>query len=535
MIKGNKKDGPQILKNNIVDWEEIETKKEEVTTIINDKTTLKKDKKITIKRSKKDPQGKEIKVEYDKEDNIEEYKEEYEPKENLDEFHIGQIDYNCYKVKYINEIKCDNEPKKPFPENNYIQYFKKGEEQKKTYEERNGKQFEILYNEIYMEDSRFPNKKNPTEFKYPIKENEINIKTKTEFREEYIKDGFIYKQCYRMFYKIGPDGKDIFDREEKEGKIQEVKIEYSNEYFDIEKPMTIEKIDELRKEKKYPITYKRIYYKKELNTEEQKEIPTGTIENVELKLEKEIKNDEKKENIQLVELTYINGVEKDRLVLNQSNKNFVIKEDPETTIEEDKIKIQKYKIYCYYDEKGNEKVHHKEKDGKPEYKTIDYGDEFYEEEDKKNNGKDGNKYPITFKRVYYKQEKNTGRDKKIKTGKVENVEIKLEHKTNISDSKNDKKIKIIEEYDVEVTYVNNIKTHTNEDNKINYTSKTDNNILKEFKFTKTREKGIVAKRWFSADEHLVEKIEVTRIIYKDGSIDEIENSLGTQIEKYDKK
>jgi len=386
-----------------------------------------------------------------------------------------------------------------------------------------------------MEDSRFPNKKNPTEFKYPIKENEINIKTKTEIRDEYIKDGIIFKQCYRMFYKIGPDGKDIFDREEKEGKIQEVKIEYSDEYFNIENPMTIEKIDELRKEKTYPITYKRIYYKKELNTKEQKEIPTGKIENVELKLENEINSDEKKENTQLVELTYINGVKKDRLVIDQSNKNFVIKEEIETTFEEDKIKRQKYKKYCYYDEKGNEKVHHKEKDGNPKYEDIDYGNEFYEEEDRKNNGKDGNKYPITFKRVYYKQEKNTGRDKKIKTGKVESVVIKLEHRANISDSEKDKKIKNIEEYDVEVTYVNNIKTHTNEDNKINYTSKTDNGILKEFKFTKTNEKGIAAKHWFSANEHLVETIEVTRIIYKDGSVREIENSLGTHIEKYDKK
>ena len=384
-----------------------------------------------------------------------------------------------------------------------------------------------------MEDTRFPNKKYPTEFKYILKENEINIKTKTEIRDEYIKDGIIYKQCYRMFYKIGPDGKDIFDREEKEGDIQKVQIEHSDEYFNIEKPMTNEKIDELRKEKKYTITYKRIYYKKELNTQEQKEIPTRKIENVELKLENEIKNDEKKENTQLVELTYINGVKKDRLVIDQSNKNFVIKEETETTFEEYKIKRQKYKKYCYYDEKGNEKVHHKEKDGNPEYEDIDYGNEFYEEEDKKNNGKDGNKYPITFKRVYYKQEKNTGRDKKIKTGKVENVLINLEHRANISDSEKDKKIKNIEEYDVEVTYVNNIKTHTNEDNKINYTLKAGGGVLKEFKFTKTREKGIVAKHWFSANEHLVEKIEVTRIIYKDGSIREIENSLGTHIEKYD--
>ena len=46
----------------------------------------------------------------------------------------------------------------------------------------------------------------------------------------------------------------------------------------------------------------------------------------------------KKENTQLVELTYINGVKKDRLVIDQSNKNFVIKEETETTFEEYKIK-----------------------------------------------------------------------------------------------------------------------------------------------------------------------------------------------------
>lgn len=83
------------------------------------------------------------------------------------------------------------------------------------------KKFEISYNEIYMKDSRYLNKKNLTDYKYIIEEKPLNIKTKTETREEKIKDGYIFKQCYRIFYKINLERKEEFEKEEKEGKIQE--------------------------------------------------------------------------------------------------------------------------------------------------------------------------------------------------------------------------------------------------------------------------------------------------------------------------
>lgn len=51
-----------------------------------------------------------------------------------------------------------------------------------------------------MEDSLFPNKRNPTDYKYIIKENEMNIKIRTETREENIKYEIIYKQYWIIFF-----------------------------------------------------------------------------------------------------------------------------------------------------------------------------------------------------------------------------------------------------------------------------------------------------------------------------------------------
>lgn len=90
--------------------------------------------------------------------------------------------------------------------------------------------------------------------------------------------------------------------------------------------------------------------------------------------------------------------------------------------------------------------------------------------------------------MYYKQEKNIGRDIRVKTGKVVNVEIKLKHKVNIQNSEKDKRIKHIEKYDVEITYDDGLKTYISEEKKINYSSKTDDGVLKEYKFTKKKKK-----------------------------------------------
>ena len=529
--KGNKIGNTEI-KTDIVDWEEITTIIEkDVATKIDDKTTLKKDKISTIRKSKKNPEGETIKTEFNKENKIEEFKYEYVPVNALDKFNIGHIKYVCYKVKYVNGIKCENEPKIPFPANDYFQYYKRDNQQKQIFENRNGKNFEISFNEIYMEDSRYPNKKNTTDYKYKIGEKEMNVKTTTETREEKIEKDKIYKQCFRLYYKIDKDGNEIFDREEKEGDIQIEDVKYSEEYYNIQEPMTSEKIDELRKEKKYPISFQKIYYKKELNTKAKNEIPTGKIENVELKLENKVDINDNEENIQLIEITYINGIENVRMVVEQSNKNFIIKEETEQVIEDNKIKKQKYKNYYYYDQNGEEKLHHKEIIENPDYFDIEYGQEFYEEIERKENG--SKIYPITFKRVYYKKEINTGRNEKIETGKVENVEIKLEHKVDITKTE-DKNIKKREEYDVEVTYVNGIKTKTNTENKMNYTSSIDNGILKEYKFTKKKERALAVRHFFSANEYLVDTIEVTRIVYKDGHVKEIESVIKTDIEQYHK-
>lgn len=545
----------------------------------------------------------------------------------MDQNHIGQVKYNFYNVKYINNQKVENGPRELNREKSYILYYKKNEKITKINEEKDGKKYEKTYYEIYMIDSRDndPTKRHKTNLIADESQREIGVKTKIEIREKMKDTETITKQYYKVYYNIDENGKEHFEREEPDGGPKDEQIELTKEASSyIESPMTIDKINEMRNKKMYPINYNEVYYKVPLNTKLFDKILTGKIDNVELKMipyeDKEI-NEEKKYIIfktEYREFKYINdNEEKDYKIIDQKyiQYDLIIKEETKETYNNGYVSRQKYKIFCYFKD-GKEVVDHEEKIGSPETDKIDYGKEYFKEEyiinpiiyekemnlskkkyfdpkkemigineiynknkyrdleydndyindynpeyylgkhkftqnnlyhpkyqdinhyqmqkqvqiDKTKNKKKEDpkdKYPKIFRRVYYKDEINTARHLSIKTGKVENVEIKLEHvnKTIENEEKTHKKI---EDYDIEVTYIDG-KSYKNEDNKINY-KETNIYITKE-----KIEKGEV-KRIFFADEHHFDTYEITKIVYPDGTTKETRNLIESdKVERYNKK
>ena len=115
---------------------------------------------------------------------------------------------------------------------------------------------------------------------------------------------------------------------------------------------------------------------------------------------------------------------------------------------------------------------------------------------------------------------------RVKTGKVEYVEIKLEHVSDKTESK-DKKHLLLEEYDIEVTYINGKLYNKNEKNKINYKAKRINKYIEKV------ETGIV-KYIFSPNEHHFDIYEITEIINSDGKVEKIKSIKSSDVvERYD--
>jgi len=532
---GNKIGKKKIDKGDIVDWKELVIKIEKNIPIqISSTLTKYINKVITEERTKKDSTPKIIDTK--EEDNrMEEIKEEEEIINKLNEQNLGKIEHNYYKIKYIDGKKAENETRKFIKEKSYTETYLKDNLLKTVREKKkDGKDYEISYYEIKMIDSRFPNKKQDTSFKiYEGKEKLSHLKTKIEAKEIKIENDIITKQNYLVYYIVGPHGKEIYDHEEKEGKEYTEKIKY-DENFNIEKPMTQEKINKLRTEKKYPITYKQIYYKQEINTE-RKLKTIDRIENVEIRIENIYKTDKIFRNTKKIrkkiitnELIFINGKHKktDNIITDYITYEIKCKDSEEEIIENGKIKRQNYKIYYYLDEDGKEIIDHKEKEGREIVENVYYSKEYYKIEppmslEKIDELRRENRYPITYIKTYYKDELNTKNKNTILTGKKEIECIKLEHKKNIHNTE-DKSVNMVEEYDIENIYINDVYIK-NTEKKINYKIYPEKKEIIKVDENTTEER-ITKTHWFSQDEHFVNSITVKKILYKDGTTEEIKTN-----------
>ena len=245
-IKEYDSNGVQInnqTTNEVTDWEKIETRIENDIPQRIDENIINYIKKITIlKSTKNSPNPIEIPGGSSTIIRTEIFKNEFDPPvRNLDRNNIGEIKYNCYRVKYINNVK-QSTPKTLIPSESYILYYKKDDKAKIKKETRNGIEYEIKYNEIYMIDSRDLNNRHLTNFTITLNEEAINIKTKIELRETF-EGELVKKQNYKLYFKIDQNRNEIFLKEEPIGAADEEKIELDKEYFIIESPMSLDKIN----------------------------------------------------------------------------------------------------------------------------------------------------------------------------------------------------------------------------------------------------------------------------------------------------
>ena len=543
---GNKIGKEKIIKEDIIDWKEIVTKIENNIPIkISPTLTKYINKIITEEVTKKDLTPKIINTK-EEDARVEEIKEEEEILNQLNDQKIGKIMHNFYKVKYIDGKKEENKDRELIRQKCYTETYIKDDLLKTIKEKKkDGKEYEINFYEIKMIDSRFPNVKQDTSFRINEgKEKISHLKTKIEVKEIKIENDTITKQNYLVYYNINPNnGKEIFDHEEKEGKEYNEKIKYEEKCI-IEEPMTQEIVNKLRTEKKYPISYRRIYYKQEINTTRKLKID-NRIENVEIRIENinksdRILNNDKKVRKKLTtnELIFINGEKKETnpIITNYITYELKHKDSEEEIIENDLIKRQNYKIYYYIDENGKEIFEHKEKVGKEIIEKVKYGKEYGEIEppmsiEKINILKRNNDYPISYIKTYYKNELNTKNKNKIKTDKRENVFIQLEHIIKTKEIQEEFAV-MIEEYDIENIYINDVLDKKNTDYKINYKKyKKQNEIISQETKLERKQTGMVS-HWFSPDEYHYDIYEVKNITYADGTTKKIKSFKESKIEKF---
>lgn len=279
---GNKVGNMVIDKENIVDWKKIETRIEDnIRIIVTDKVTrvVKRTTKIETKKSDENPR---IIDTQEEQIYLEKIEEEFEQVTNLDSNNLGTIEYNWYNVKYINDVKMDNEKTK-IEDKSYVETYKQSDKKQIMREKRDQYEYKVTYNEIYMTDSRYPTVKRDTGFKIILEENIINLIMEEEVKERF-ENNRVIKQKYNVYYIMNSDGNKVEDHRDKNGEEITEDILYGDEYPVIEEPMTLEKINDLKNRKEYPINFVNIYYKDEINTirKDKRRIRT---ENVEIKLE----------------------------------------------------------------------------------------------------------------------------------------------------------------------------------------------------------------------------------------------------------
>jgi len=155
-------------------------------------------KKTTKKETKKNDENPRIIEENEEQISLEEIKEEFEEINNLNENHLGTIEYNYYNVKYINNVKNENEKIK-IVSKSYIQTYKESNEVKSLKEKQNQYEYQISYHEIYIIDSRTPNAKQETPYKIILNRKIINF-IKENLVEERFENDEVIQQKYIMYY-----------------------------------------------------------------------------------------------------------------------------------------------------------------------------------------------------------------------------------------------------------------------------------------------------------------------------------------------
>lgn len=512
---GNKIGNTVIDKTNIVDWKKIETRIEDnVRIIVTDKVTkvIKRTTKIETKKNDDNPRIIDTKEE---QISLEKIEEEFKQVNNLDSNNLGTIEYNWYKVKYINDVKMENEKTK-IESRSYVETYKQSDEKKITREKRDQYEYKIIYNAIYMIDSRYPTVKRETGFRIILEENIINLIMEEEVKERFENNNVI-KQKYNVYYIINSDGNKVEDHRDKNGEEITEEIQYGDEYPVIEEPMTLEKINELKNRKEYPINFVNIYYRDEINTNRKNKKKIRT-ENVEIKMEENryvIKNKPDKNliiNNEFNELIFING-EYTKTISNHNQKQYdlLIESNEEEFIEGEQIIKLKTVTWYYIDENNQKNIADTEVTQNTE--VITYEEEYSEIKEpmtmeKIKQLKQEKKYPIYYEKIYYKKEKNTRR-KKLTKKRTESIEIDMKHKRYNTVNKEDKYIIIHDIYD-ELIYING--TFSNKNSNENQTRKE---LLIKITTQKRDEKdyiaNIITKTYYYIDDNHKE-IEVDKDI-----------------------
>ena len=443
----------------IIDWK---TNEDKTDTKIEQLNENKKSITITnyiLECTKNDTEGKEINKQIS-EQYIEEWRKEEETNKVLDDNHVGIIYhkfFNClYKIQSGNENQIS---KNEITNENYKEIFKKDNELKVKIIEENGIQYRINYYDVIRIDSRNMDKKNSTEYFVQESKNIINVYERNEKNEIKIIGNKIYSQNYKISYYIDRDGKEnIIDR-------QKVGDEVTEDIKTIEvyetEGLTKEEINSRKINKQYPIDYNRIYYKVETNTKDKKKTRIDKTEHVIINIE-HFSEVIKKNNSYILEeydkeIYIINGEKNNDERPKLNKKEFELQEEVinrEMSKNNNKIQIQKYKIYYKKEQNDNKKIYKEELFGGICNEDIQY--HYYEkfevlsreEIEEKRRQKS---YPIIYQIKYYKDEINT-QDKITEIMyKREDIEIKLDHKTDFIIKNN---CPFFVEYDQEIKYIN---------------------------------------------------------------------------------
>lgn len=266
----------EILREEIIDWKTLEKKEELETNEINESKKMLRKIQYIIECTKDNPQG--IKKEQKTLDEyIEEWKEE-DPRleKNLDDNHCGSIKYKFYK--YLYQIRQGKE----VTEKNYEEIYEKDTELKNKIEEENGTQYKITFYNIIKKDSRKPGIKYPTEYTIQV-DKQQNCLERFEKRQVKRINNKIYNQNYKIFYIKEENGNEKVIKEMPIGEEEEIDLQ-TKEYYELE-GLSESDVDRKRRNKEYPIEYRRVYYKEELNTKEKKKIKTNKIENIIINIE----------------------------------------------------------------------------------------------------------------------------------------------------------------------------------------------------------------------------------------------------------
>ena len=302
--------------------------------------------------------------------------------------------------------------------------------------------------------------------------------------------------------------------------------------------MTLDKINKLKNEKKYPINYEIVFYQDELNTFRKGRKMTRK-EKVEIKMThktyNEISSDKKeiKINDDYLELIYVDGLfSKENLIHNEKKYNILQKKRIDVSDGQDYITKIITNTYYYINDNHREievdKIITEE-----EEEEIEYGYIYSEIEspmtlEKINKLKSEKRYPIIYIKVYYQDEINTNR-KSRKRIKTENIELILEHKRDVSQT-DDRRINRVEEYDIEKMFINGQIYQTS--GRLNINSYTESNIQETYERIEKVETGTIS-HIFSANEHNFDLYKVTTIIYKIGERETIRSYQESIVERYD--